>query len=232
MLAEIDFDESLQQTIDDVTTFVPKLVAAIVIFVIGWFIARFIRKIVERLLTRVNFDGLVDRSGLGSYIERAGYPDSGVLLAKILYWGLMLIVLKLTIGVFGDNPVQEALDGLVAFIPKLFVAIVIVIITGAVANVVRELVGGAVAHLSYDRSIVGFVGGVIWFIGGFAALDQLEVAEDVVDTLFQYSVGAFFLILVIKFGIGGIWSARDRFWPAVYDRLEADGATNSSGGGE
>lgn len=222
MLAEIDFDESLQQTIDDVTTFVPKLVAALIIFVIGWFVARFIRKVVQRLLTRLNFDGLVDRSGLGGYVERAGYPDSGVLLAKILYWGLMLIVLKLTIGVFGENPVQEALDGLVAFIPKVFVAIVIIVITGAVANVVRELVAGAVNHLSYDKTIVGFVGGVIWFIGGFAALDQLQVAEDVVDTLFQYSVGAFFLILVIKFGIGGIWAARDRFWPAVYDRLESD----------
>ena len=63
---------------------------------------------------------------------------------------------------------------------------------------------------------------MIWFVGGFAALDQLAIAEDVVDTLFQYSVGAFFLILVIKFGIGGIWSARDRFWPGVYDRFEAD----------
>lgn len=222
MLAEIDFDESLQQTIDDVTTFVPKLVAALIIFVIGWFIARVIRKVIHRVLTQVKFDGLVDRSGLGTYVERAGYPDSGALLAKVLYWGLMLIVLKLTIGVFGDSPVQEALDGMVAFIPKVFVAIVIIVITGAVANVVRELVSPAVAHLSYDRTIVGFVGGVIWFIGGFAALDQLQVAEDVVDTLFEYSVGAFFLILVIKFGIGGIWSARDRFWPKVYDRIESD----------
>ena len=222
MLAAIDFDESIQQTLDDVATFVPKLVGAIVIFLVGWFIARTIRRLAHGLLTRVNFDGVVDRSGLGAYVERAGYPDSGALLAKIVYWGLMLIVLKLTIGVFGENPVQDALDDMIDYIPSVFVAIVIVVLTGAVANIVRELVGAAVSHLSYDRTIVSFVGAVIWFVGGFAALDQLAIAEDVVDTLFQYSVGAFFLILVIKFGIGGIWSARDRFWPGVYDRFEAD----------
>ena len=222
MLAAIDLDESIQQTLDDVATFVPKLVGAIVIFLVGWFIARTIRRLAHGLLTRVNFDGVVDRSGLGAYVERAGYPDSGALLAKIVYWGLMLIVLKLTIGVFGENPVQDALDDMIDYIPSVFVAIVIVVLTGAVANIVRELVGAAVSHLSYDRTIVSFVGAVIWFVGGFAALDQLAIAEDVVDTLFQYSVGAFFLILVIKFGIGGIWSARDRFWPGVYDRFEAD----------
>lgn len=228
MFAEIDFDESLQQTIDDVTTFAPKLVAALAIFVIGWFIARLIRKIAQRVLTKLNFDGLVDRSGLGQFVENAGYKDSGALLAKIVYWFLMLIVLKLTIGVFGDSPVQEALDDILAFIPRVFVAIIIIVLTGAVANVVKELVGGAVSHLSYDSTIVSFVGGLVWFIGGFAALDQLGIAEDVVDTLFQYSVGAFFLILVIKFGIGGIWAARDRFWPQVYDRLEADRNSSAS----
>lgn len=224
MLAQIELDDSIQQTLDDVATFVPKLVGAIIIFVIGWFVARMIRRMFHALLTRVNFDKLVDRSGLGAHVERAGYPDSGALLAKIVYWGLMLIVLKLTIGVFGENPVQDALDDIIDYIPNVFVAIVIIVLTGAIANIVRELVGAAVSHLEYDRTITGFVTGVVWFIGGFAALDQLAVAEDVVDTLFQYSVGAFFAILVIKFGIGGIWSARDRFWPGVYDRFADDAA--------
>ena len=94
MLAQIELDDSIQQTLDDVATFVPKLVGAIIIFVIGWFVARMIRKLFHALLTRVNFDKLVDRSGLGAHVERAGYPDSGALLAKIVYWGLMLIVLS------------------------------------------------------------------------------------------------------------------------------------------
>ena len=53
-------------------------------------------------------------------------------------------------------------------------------------------------------------------IGVFAALDQIEVATDIVNTLFTTIVGALGFILVIKFGVGGIWAARDRFWPAVY----------------
>ncbi len=59
----------------------------------------------------------------------------------------------------------------------------------------------------------------IWVIGGFAALDQLEFAADIVDQLFTAIIGSISLILILKFGIGGIWEARDRFWPAVYDRV-------------
>ena len=65
-----------------------------------------------------------------------------------------------------------------------------------------------------------FVG--IWLIGGFAALDQLQVAKDVVDTLFETIVYSLGFIIVIKFGVGGIWAARDRFWPAVYDQVASE----------
>ena len=75
------------------------------------------------------------------------------------------------------------------------------------------------SHLSVGPLLAKAAFVAIWVIGGFAAFDQLDVASDTVDTLFQtvtYSLG---LILVIKFGVGGIWAARDRFWPAVYDNI-------------
>ncbi len=95
------------------------------------------------------------------------------------------------------------------------------IITGAIANAVRDLIAPAVDHLSFGDLLkkVAFVG--IWLIGGVAALDQLQVAKDVVDTLFETIVYSLGFIIVIKFGVGGIWSARDRFWPAVYDQVSA-----------
>lgn len=218
MLA-VEWSRGIEDAWSDLAGFAPKVIAALVVFVVGWFIARLIRNLIERVLQKINFDQYVDKAGIGAPVERAGYPDSGKLLAKLLYYGMMIIVLQLTVSVFGDSAVNEAFDGLLAFIPKLFIALIIVVITGAVATTVRSLVGAAVSHLDAGPLMAKAAFVAIWVIGGFAAFDQLDVASDTVDTLFQtvaYSLG---LILVIKFGVGGIWAARDRFWPAVYDSV-------------
>ena len=219
MLA-VSFSQGIEDAWSDVATFVPKLVGALAILLIGWFIAKAIRTIVHRVLRRAGFDGRVDRSGLGGYIERAGYPDSGLLLARIVYFAVMIIVLQLAIGAFGDTAVQDVLNDLLAFIPKVFVALIIVVLTGAVANAVRSFAAPAVAHLDFGNVITQAVVIGIWVIGGFAALDQIQIAEDIVDTLFTTVMASLGAILVIKFGVGGIWAARDRFWPGVYDRFE------------
>lgn len=221
MLA-IDWTAGIDDAWNDVATFVPKLAAALAVFIIGWIVAKIIRKVIIRVLNKIKLDTYIDKAGIGAPLERAGYPNSVDLIGKIIYFGLMLLVLQLAVGVFGDSDISNAIDDMVAFIPKLIVAIVIIIITGAVANAVRELIAPAVAHLSAGDLLKKAAFVAIWVIGAFAALDQLQVAKDVVDTLFQTIVYSLGLIIVIKFGVGGIWSARDRFWPAVYNQVAAD----------
>ncbi|MFW2332597.1 mechanosensitive ion channel family protein [Ilumatobacter sp.] len=223
----VEWSQGIEDAWSDLASFIPKLIAALVVLVIGWFIARVIRKVIVRVLDKIKFDQLVDKAGIGGPVERAGYPDSGKLLAQLLYYGLMLLVIQLAISVFGDSAVNEAFDSLLAFIPKLFIALIIVVITGVVANAVKSLVASATAHLDAGEFISKAAFAAVWVIGGFAAFDQLDVASDTVDTLFEtlaYSLG---LIVVIKFGVGGIWAARDRFWPAVYDGIA--GAADSTG---
>lgn len=220
MLA-IEWTQGIEDAWSDLASYAPKVIGALVVLVIGWFVARAIRAVVERVLTKIRFDSYVDKAGIGGPIERAGYPDSGKLLAKLIYYAVMLIVLQLAISVFGNDEVQDTFDDLVAFIPRLFIALIIVVVTGVVANTVRGLVSSAVAHLSAGPFLTKVVFAAIWVIGGFAAFDQLQVAEDVVDTLFQTAAYSLGLILVIKFGVGGIWAARERFWPRVYDSVGA-----------
>ena len=219
MLVAVDWGQGVEDAWRDLSAFVPKLIAAIVVLLVGWFVARLIRKVVEKILQKIEFDKYIDKSGLGAPLERAGWADSGRLLALLIYYGLMLIVIQLALSVFGDTAVNDAFNGLIEFIPKLFIAIIIIIITGVVANAVRGLVGASVSHLDAGPLIAKAAFIAIWVIGAFAAIDQIEFAEDVVDTLWQtlaYSLG---LIFVIKFGVGGVWAARDRFWPAVYDQI-------------
>jgi len=221
MLA-IEWSTGIENAWSDIAEFVPKLIGALVVFVIGWIIAKIIRKVIVRVLNTINLDKYVDKAGIGAPLEKAGYPNSVDLIGKIIYFALMLMVIQLAVGVFGETAISALINDLVAFIPKLIVAIIIVIITGAVANGVRDLMAPAVAHLGMGDLLKKVVFVAIWFIGGFAALDQLQVASDVVDTLFQTIVYSLGFIIIIKFGVGGIWAARDRFWPAVYDQVSSD----------
>lgn len=227
MLA-ITYSEGIENAWNNVAEFVPKLVAAIIIFLIGWFIARVLRNISHRILTALRFDHWVDRAGIGAPLERAGYADSGLLLARIIYWAILLLTLQLAVDTFGDSAIQDALDGIVAFLPRLLVALVIIVITGAIAVRVRELVEGLAGGLDYGETLARIAAAAVWVVGIFAALDQVQVAEDVVATLFSAIVATIGLILVIMFGVGGINAARDRFWPSVFDRVAGTNRTDQS----
>ncbi|MEZ5340754.1 MAG: hypothetical protein R2706_04695 [Acidimicrobiales bacterium] len=114
---------------------------------------------------------------------------------------------------------------MIAFIPKLIIAIVIVIITGMVANAVGNMLRPALNDVDHGATMATVATSAIWVIGVFAALNQIEIANDIVDTLFTTLVGSLGAIMIIKFGVGGVWAARDHFWPAVYKKLGAQDAS-------
>jgi hypothetical protein len=223
---DLSLSDSLQQSLDDFAAFLPKLLGALIIFFLGWFIARILRNILHKALTALRVDALVDKSGLGAPLERAGYADSGLLLARIVYWGLMLIVLQLTFDALEITEVNDLLDDFVAFIPRLFVALIILFVAGALANWLRDLLGGITSGADWGNFVTNAAVAGVWILGVFAALDQLQVAQGIVRISFTIFLTTISATVIIKFGVGGVWAARDRFWPAVYDRVES--ATRST----
>ncbi len=220
MLAiDIDFGSSITQAFTDLASFIPKLIAFLLILVIGTFVAKWIRKLIVGLLNRIRFDSYIDKAGIGAPLERAGFADSGRFVAQLIYFMIMLMVLQLALSAFGPNDISALLEDLVAFIPKLIVAIAIIIVTGMVANAVGDMIRPGLADVAAGPLLSKVAVGAIWMIGVFAALDQVEFAADIVDTLFTAIIGSLSAIIIIKFGVGGIWAARDRFWPNAYDKI-------------
>ncbi|MDY7105958.1 MAG: hypothetical protein S0880_32635 [Actinomycetota bacterium] len=221
-MVAVEFGPGIEQAWSDVAEFVPKAFAAVIIVVVGWLVARALREIVSRLLFRAGVDVRAENARLGSYINALGSDSLAGLLATVVYWAVLLLTFQFAIGVFGDSPVQDALDAMVAFLPRLFAALLIVLVAGIVASKVHSLVSVPLGGTSYARTVAGAASAAVWVVGLFAALDQLDVAPDIVDTLFQALVYTIALIAVIKFGVGGISAARERFWPRVYDRIETE----------
>ena len=221
----LDIVDSLQTGITDFFSqlfgFLPNLIGFLFILFIGWFIARFIARMVGRVFKAINLDHYLDKAGIGGPLERAGYQDSGKFVAKIIYYMIMLIVLKLAFGALDIDALNEPFDQLIAWIPKALVALILIVVGGIVANVVRDLVAGLTAGQSYSNLVVSIAGAAVWLLFGLAALDQAQIAGDLVDTLTTAVFASLSAILIIKFGVGGIWAARDRFWPNVYDSISS-----------
>lgn len=218
-MPDIDWKQPVENMITKFTEFVPDLLWFLVILVVGLFVARMIRKAVTVLLAKIKFDHYLDKAGIGGPLESAGFADSGKLLAQLIYYMIALAVLQMALDVFGSNPISDLLNDFIAWIPKLLVAIIIVIVTGLVANLVRNILSGLLGANPNGALLTNIAVAGVWVIGAFAALDQAEFAQDIVDTLFQAIAASLSAIMIIKFGVGGIWAARDRFWPVVYDKF-------------
>ena len=232
MLAQIEFREGIEDAWADVAEFVPKLALAVAVFVIGWVLARVLQKVAHRVLEKLHFNSTATKAGISEPLARAGYPDAALVLSRVVFWAVILLVLKLTISAFGETEIQDALDSIVAFLPKFFAALLIVVVAGAVATRVREAVNSATSEQAYGQTMARASGGAVWFVGIFAALNQIEVAQDIVNILFIAVVATIGLTIVVKFGVGGIKSAQENIWPAIYSRAAAPSADEATDSGE
>src|SRR5579859_5657758 len=118
---KFDFTGGLEQAWTDFMAFVPRLLLAVVILVIGYFLAKLARRLLGGVLHRVGFDRLAERGGIRRALARTNYEPSG-LLAKLVFYAIMLFVLQFAFSAFGNNPVSALLTAAVAYLPNIFVA--------------------------------------------------------------------------------------------------------------
>lgn len=218
ILAQVDVGESVGNGLTTVLNFLPNLLAFIAILVIGYFVARILQRIVNAVLERVGFDKAVERGGVKQALARTQY-DASDLLAKLVFYAIMLLVLQMAFGVFGPNPISALLFGIIAFLPKIFVAIVIVVLAAAVAAAVRELIDTAIGSLSYGALLANAAAIVIIGIGVFAALNQVEIAPAIVNGIFYALLAAVVGVVIVAVGGGGIQPMRDR-WETALSTLD------------
>ena len=195
--------------------FLPRLIGALLLLFIGRMVAKFISNLVHKGVTALKFDQVIDRAGFGQHIERAGFADSGLLIAKIVGWMIMLIFVQIAVRTLGIDSIEELINQLVAWIPNVIIAIILIAITGAVANFVRGLLTDVLDDVAMGDVVLKVIVAAIWILGGMMAIDQLGFGRDIIDQLWNALTTGLAAIVVIKFGIGGIWAARDRFWPCL-----------------
>jgi hypothetical protein len=218
MYLAVDVQGGIENAWSNVATFVPKLAAALLILLVGWFVAKLVSRILDRILERVGFDRVVERGGLRQALARSKYDPSDI-LAKIVYWTIMLFVLQLAFGVFGSNPISDLLRGLIAYLPNIFVAIVIIVIAAAVARAVTDLLSNLLSGMQGGQLLARGAGIAILVFAAFAALDQLQIAPRIVTGLWYAILAAVVGSVIVAVGGGGIRTMQ-RYWDQTASRAE------------
>jgi len=219
-LASVSVSQSIQNLLDTIFHSFPKILVFLAILVIGWIIAKVLARIVAAVLRKVHFDRFIDRGVVGQALSRSNY-DAVDLLAKIVYYIILLVTLQLAFGVWGPNPISTMLNAIVGWLPKAFVAIVLVVIASAIAKVVGDLVGSALSGLSYGRFVAGATSVVIIGLGVIAALNQVGIAAAITQPILIAVLATAGAIVAIGAGGGLVRPMQDR-WERILSSAERE----------
>jgi hypothetical protein len=174
--------------------------------------------VLARFLSRVGFDRAAERGGLDRMLgnNRASY-----LTAQLVMFAFLLFVLQLAFGIFGPNPVSDLIARVIAWLPKLFVAVIIVVVAAAIAGWVREVISNALAGFSYGRALATAAQVVVLTLGAFAALSQIGVASSVITPVLWAFLAVIVGVLVVGVG-GGLVKPMQHRWERMLNRAETE----------
>jgi hypothetical protein len=216
----MNFTQSFQNMVDSVVAFLPRALAFLAILIIGWIVSKLIGKAVGKLLHKIGLDKAGEKSGLRRFTGKFELSD---LLGRLVYYALLLFTLVLAFGAFGNNPVSDLLNRLVAWLPQLFVALVIIVVAFAIANAVHSIVSGTLEGTTYGRAAARISQVAIIFFGVVAALGQVGIATTVTTPILWTVLAMIAGVVIVGVGGGLISPMRER-----WERMLATAADEAS----
>lgn len=204
-MLEIIFS-SLQILWSNFVNFLPILLAALIVFIIGWLIAIALGRLVDRIIKTLKLDILLDKVGFKKALRRANIKlNSGRFLGELTKWFFIIVFLMAATDILGLFQITEFLKGILYYIPDIIVAIIVLLVSVVVANFLQKLVKVSIETAKLHSA--GFLSGItkwaILIFGFVIALNQLGIAITLINTFVIGLVGMLALAGGLAFGLGG-----------------------------
>ncbi|RZI92663.1 MAG: hypothetical protein EOP78_13205 [Variovorax sp.] len=211
--------EPLRGILYQIGAFLPRLLIAALVVVVGWLFAKVVRFAVTRFLRAVNFNVLTERSGLDNFLRQGGLDkNTGDIIGVLAYWLVVLATLIIAFNGLGLTYITDLLGRVVWFVPNIFVALLVL----AFGSYFARFVGDAV--VTYARNVkmqdARFFGKLaqyaIMIFVVLIALDHIKVGGDIVRESFIVILAGVVFALALAFGLAGKDWAADRiakWWP-------------------
>jgi len=197
---------ALQDLWQGFLTFIPTLIGALIVFIIGWFISVGIGKLISEVLTRIKFNQLFERAGWKQALEKAELKvNAAEFVGAIVKWVLVIVFLLAAIEILGFVQFAAFLKSVLAYLPNVIVAALIFVVTVIVVDIVEKIVRAGVegVKVGYGHLVSVIIKWSIWIFAILAILHQLGIARTFMETLFTGFVAMLVIALGIAFGLGG-----------------------------
>ena len=203
--------ESLRSFMVQVGEFLPKLIGAVIILIVGWFIAKFLTFIVVKGLKLINFNVLTEKAGVDGFLKKGGLRKGTTdILGILTYWLVILATLLVAFNALGLTVVSDLVGKITLFIPNVIVAVLILTIGLYFARFVEEAMVAYGKNVGLDEApLIGRLArwAMIVFVV-IISLGQINIAERYLQPAFFIILGGVTLALALAFGLGGQkWAA-------------------------
>lgn len=190
----------------NVIGFLPQLIGALILLVVGLVVAAVVRYVVEQIVQAIRLDVLLRNVGVDTYVARAGLAlNSAKFFGFLLYWFVIIVFILAITDALNLDEVSFFLRDIVSYARNIIVAVVILLAAVVLANFARSLVRGSIATAKLHSS--QFLGALTWWtiviFGLLTALIELKVAPDLIRTVVTGFIYMVALAGGIAFGLGG-----------------------------
>lgn len=207
------FTDSLQNLWYEVVDFLPEFLWAILIFVIGWIVAEFVKRGIVHLFKALNIDKMLSKTQLETAIERAGYKlNAGLFIGWLVKWFIIIVFLIASLDIVGLPQVNAFLTQVVqVYLPDVIIAALMLLVASVLADLADKVVSGSAksAHMKSARMLGTVAKWAIWVFAILFALNQLGIGVQIINTLVIGFVAMLALAGGLAFGLGGQKAASD-----------------------
>jgi hypothetical protein len=195
-----------QAFVTQITIFIPLLLGAIIIFVVGWFAAKISKRVISKVLSKLQLDKTSEKTGLKEFLQKGNVTQQpSEIVGLLTYWFIMLLTLVASLDTLGLPIASDILNEIFLYIPNVVAAVLVLILGIFLGNLLSSVVQTTVANAGFSNpESMGKISlYAVIFFSGTIALSQLGVGSEIVTAAFILAFGGFSLACGLAFGLGG-----------------------------
>ncbi|MDA0182891.1 hypothetical protein OJ997_21445 [Solirubrobacter phytolaccae] len=204
LTAAVQVSDSIQQGLDSLVGFLPRLLGFLLILGIGFIVARVVKGLLTKVLDSVGLDRALHNGSTGQYVNKVA-PDlkPSRVIAAIAFWFIFLGVISIAVSQLGIGALTDFVATIAAYLPNVVAAILIFVVAGVIAAAVGGLVARTMGDTPTGKVVGSVVPVLVMAIATFMILNQLEIASEIVTITYAALIGGVFLAMALAFGLGG-----------------------------
>ncbi len=185
--------------------YLPKIAISLAIFIVGLIAAKIIRGFLTKTFQTIRLNELIDKAGIGDLFRKIGLTSGpAVFLPKLVYWIILLMVIKVAAQSAGISEVTAMVESIIAFLPKVFMAAVIMLVGFMVSDLIQAAVYRALdaKDLSYAQTLARIVSAFVFILFLTVALPQLGIQTELLNASVKIILAGISLALALALGLG------------------------------